>query len=246
MDIRLEKEFIIAAFQCGLLCLLFISGTIFEFLYLTAYRGKYMSYCFTHARLIELKTTLTNGCSDLTHLPCSLQMHIGVYFFWSKLLTLYWLTIAIGIIYKWHRTVHFSHCFFTFCVLADIIFRTDLVLYLDSISVSIAQSCFMFFAMSAWLECFMPHDSNDQLRTLCERFAHPDNLNECFPFDDSKYARFYRWAMDMKKQWNIEEEKLIGTLIVAIFAVIVMTTILTYIENSSSLENDVCNVSKLI
>jgi hypothetical protein len=82
----------------------------------------YAYYSFTHASLAELKTTLANGCSNLIDLPCSLQMNINVYFFWSKFVILYYLSIIIMMTYIWHRTVHFSHCVITFFVLADIIF----------------------------------------------------------------------------------------------------------------------------
>ncbi len=82
----------------------------------------YAYYSFTHASLAELKTTLANGCSNLIDLPCSLQMNIAVYFFWSKFVILYYLSIIIMMTYTWHRTVHFSYCVIPFFVLADIIF----------------------------------------------------------------------------------------------------------------------------
>jgi hypothetical protein len=84
------------------------------------------------------------------------------------------------------------------------------------------------------------------LRTLCEKLAHPSKLDERFPYDHSKLARFYRWATEMKEQWNIEEEKLVITLIFAIITTIIIIIMCIFPENSFSFNNDVCQMSKLI
>ena len=181
--------------------------------YYFRYRFEYARYSFTHASLAELQTTLIDGCSNLTNLPCSLQMTIDVYFLWSKFLILYYLSIIIGMIYTWHRSVCFSHCVITFFIVSDILFHTHLFLYFDQIVLFTwfvcSLSLFMLFAM----EHFMPHDSDDQLRTFCKRIVLPDVLDENFFESSSKLARFYRWATKMKSQWNIQEEKLVFTFI---------------------------------
>ncbi|CAF4997072.1 unnamed protein product [Rotaria sp. Silwood1] len=62
----------------------------------------------------------------------------------------------------------------------------------------------------------MPSIIQDPLSFLCG----PDDLSidryEFLQHDTSIQVRFYRWIQKMKKQWNIEEEKLIVTTIVAI------------------------------
>jgi hypothetical protein len=241
------KQLVISASQTILFGLLSAIGWAFVLFYQMPYWGEYRFYCFTHPRLIEFKTTRTNSCSNLINLPCSLQMYIDIYFFWSKFLLLYFLSIFIGTIYTWHRTVHFSHCVITLSVLADIIFRTDLVLYYDWIVAITPAFCLVFVGVFSVLEAFMPHISHDQLYTLCERLARPHTFDECLFDGHSKLARFYRWAMKMKRQWNIKEEKLIITSIVGMIAsIILVTTWIFFIHFNSSKKDHICDMSKLI
>jgi hypothetical protein len=237
MDIDLKEETEILVFEYIFFCLLSTIGLAFVFIYHLHYWGEYRAYCFTHSRLIAFKTSLANGCSNLTNLPCSLQMYIDVYFFWSKFLLLYVLSTVIAMIYTWHRTVRFSHCVFTFSVLVDILFCTDLVLYYDWIVVLTAILCMELVAVFSALESLMPHVAHDQLRTLCERLVFPSTFDER---SHSKLARFYRWATKMKKEWNIKEEKLIITLIVGIIASIIMVITWIFIKSSNSLEKKSC------
>jgi hypothetical protein len=56
--------------------------------------------------------------------------------------------------------------------------------------------------------------------------------NEFYEFllnDTSKRARFYRWAKKMKKKWNIQEEKLIISIITIVTVSIISAIVPIYI-----------------
>jgi hypothetical protein len=227
MDERRTKLFLILLFQCGFFFILSIIGNFYASSFVEHYRRQYASYSFKHARLVELQTSLIDNCSNLTDLPCSLQMHINVYFLSVKFVLLYYLSIVIGMTYTWHRTVRFSHCVVTFFIIADIIFRTDLVLYFDKIVEVTFVTCVTLLQLFSTLQALMPYNAHDPLRELCERITSPNNPNGfVLDVDDhSKRARFYRWVKKIKKQWNIEEEKLIVTAIAGMiisFIIIIM------------------------
>jgi hypothetical protein len=82
------------------------------------YPAEYASYSFINARFVDLKIILINNFSNFTNLPCSLQMQADVYFYWYKLLLLYHLSIVIGMIYTWHRTVSILFWSDSFCNLS--------------------------------------------------------------------------------------------------------------------------------
>jgi len=229
MDIRRTKSLMDKVpLQWFLFWFLYAIGFVFDLnCYYFRYRFKYARYCFTHARLAELQTTLVDGCSNLTNLPCSLQMTIDVYFLWSKFLIIYYLSIIIGMIYTWHRSVCFSHCVITLFIVSDILFHTDLFLYFDQIVLFTSFVCVLSLFMLFSMECTIPHDSHDQLRTFCKIIALPDVLDEDFFEGPSKLARFYRWATKMKIQWNIQEEKLVFTFIIQII-ICISTMIVIY------------------
>ena len=226
MDTDPEILIQIVTFQHLCFCLLFLVGSYSHTGYVFLENAKYRRYSFTHARLAELKTTLVNGCSNLTNLPCSLQMNINSYFFWSKFLIIYYLSIIIAMTYTWHRTVRFSHCVITFFLLLYIIFRTDLILHFDGIVYVTFVMCFKSFCTFSFLEGLMPHNIRDPWRAFCETIASACGHDTCLLYGHSKCARFYQWTMRMKKQWNIKEEKLIITFIVEIITSISFATYL--------------------
>jgi hypothetical protein len=133
------------------------------------------------------------------------------------------MSIIIVITYTWHRTVR-SHCVFTFSILTDVIFRTELVFYFDWIVGVTCLVCFQSLLTFTALEDLMPHNFHDRLRTLCERIALLSEPGECLLNGHSKCARFYRWATNMKKEWSIEQEKLIITFIVEIVTSVFLIT----------------------
>ena len=75
---------------------------------------------------------------------------------------------------------------------------------------------------SFMFEGLMPHKSSDPLLALCEEFTSPIDSNAML-HGDSKCARFYQWVKNMKREWGIQEEKLIFTLIGGILINGVMT-----------------------
>ncbi|CAF0984433.1 unnamed protein product [Rotaria sordida] len=77
IDLHLIKSAIITCCQLFLFFVLHVIGVCFGASYVESDRFEYASYSFTNVRLAELKTTLANGCSNLTDLPCSLQMNIN-------------------------------------------------------------------------------------------------------------------------------------------------------------------------
>jgi hypothetical protein len=222
MDIRRAKLFLILLFQSGFFFILFIIGNFCASLFVEHYRREYASYSFTHTGLVELQTSLIDNCSNLTDLPCSLQMHINVYFLSVKCVLLYYLSIVIGMAYTWHRTVRFSHCVYAFFIIAVIIFRTGLVFYFDRIVEITFITCVSLVQMFSALQALMPYNAHDPLRELCQRITEPNNPNGFLLDGHSKRARFYRWAKKIKKQWNIEEEKLIVTAIAGIISFIIV------------------------
>lgn len=88
--------------------------------------------------------------------------------------------------------------------------------------------CVGLHCMFLWLEVHLPHDHSDPLSLLCETIAPPTrDLYEYLLNDHSKHARFYRWVKKMKKQWNIEEEKLVITVIAGAIVCLFITIIFT-------------------
>lgn len=208
---------------------LFIIGVVCNLnYYYFPYRFEYAHYSFTHARLAELQTTLADGCSNLTDLPCSLQMSIDVYFLWSKFLILYYMSIIIGMIYTWHHSVCISHCVITLLIVSDILFHTNLFLYFDQVVLFSAFVCVQSIFLLLSTEGLMPHDSDDPLRTFCKKIVLPKVLGENFFESHSKLARFYRWAMKMKSHWNIQDEKLVFTLITEIILCIIIRIVIFF------------------
>jgi hypothetical protein len=216
----------LAAMYCGqyvLFFILFMTGWFSGSLYLGYYRTKYASYSFsTYARLADFKSTLVDGCSNLTKMPCSLQMHIDVFFFWTKCLLLYYSLLIITMIYMWHRTVRFAHYVITVSILADIIFHTDLIVYADIILYVSPVVSFTLITILATLMGYLIQNEEDPLSVLCGYNVSSDDLYEFLQNDPSKRARFYRWAKKMMQQWNIEEEKLIITIFVGVFITIIL------------------------
>lgn len=58
----------------------------------------------------------------------------------------------------------------------------------------------------------------DPLSRLCGYYIRLAARRDYLEKDTSKSAQFYRWAEKMKKQWNIEEEKLIITTFVSLIS----------------------------
>jgi hypothetical protein len=202
--------------QFLLFLLLMMIGTIYGFSYIQSYQLQYRSYSFTNARLITFKATLINGCSNLTDLPCSLQEYINDYFFWIKFSFIYFSLIIIAMIYTWHRTVRLTFCAFALCTIKIIVFGTNFILIFDKIFCVTVTLCVGLISTFFSVTAYMPPKFEDPLRVHCG----PDVLSiDCYEFlqtDTSKRARFYRWVHKIKKQWNIDEEKLIITTIAGV------------------------------
>lgn len=227
VDIRLVKYLIQLCFQVFILFGLFVIGNIFSDLFVDHYQYQYKTYSLTHSQLVDRQIFSINNCSNLTDLPCSLQMYINVYFLSIRFLLLYYLLIIIGMIYIWHSSVRFSYCILTYSILVDIIFRSDLIYYFDDIvrvTYSVCFQCIFFFPL---LEGFMPHKHPDPLHALCERIILPHQSNECLLHGNSKRARFYQWTKSISEQWNIKDEKLIVTLILGLITSVITITFLT-------------------
>jgi hypothetical protein len=190
---------------------------------------EYHSYSFTNARLITFKSTLINGCSNLTDLPCSLQMYINNYFFWTKFILIYHSSIVITMIYIWHRTVRLSACIIAFFIIVDIVYGSDRILVFDKIFHISSMICSTLVIIFFDLTMIMPLNFDDPLSIICG----PDEPSaDCYEFlrtSTSKRARFYRWIHKMKNQWNIEEEKLIATTIAAVITTIFCIIVVTYV-----------------
>jgi hypothetical protein len=129
-------------FQFFLFLFLSIIGWLCAVPYIDYTQIKYHSYSFTNARLITFKSTLTNGCSNLTDLPCSLQMYINDYFFWTQFILIYYSSIVITMIYIWHRTVRLSACIIAFFIIVDIVYGSDRILVFDEIFYISFMICF--------------------------------------------------------------------------------------------------------
>jgi hypothetical protein len=125
-------------------------------------------------------------------------------------------------IYTWHRTVRLWFCLVAGLFIAIIIFDTNLIQYFDRLHVNSCVICSALLMIFPCLEAYVPYDSEDPLSVLCEITASPNDLYEYLLNNHSKRARLYRWAKRMKKQWNIEEEKLIITIIVVVITSIVI------------------------
>lgn len=201
--------------QHHLFILLWTIGIIGEAVLIAHHPAKYACYLFPNRRLTALRPASGNRCSDLTNLPCSLQMQIDIYFFWSKCLFLYFMSIIICMIYAWHRTVRCSHCIVTISILGDIIFHIDLVVYFDRIAVVAPFVCLISLLTFSILDDLMPNESPDPLLSFCKQIASPVESDEILN-GRSKCAQFYQWTKKMKQKWGIQEEKLIFTLISAI------------------------------
>lgn len=208
-------------FQYCLFIFLLAIGIITEAIWIFHYRLKYKYYSFTNLRLAALRSTSGNRCSELTNLPCSLQMQIDIYFFWSKCLLLYFMSIIICMIYTWHRTVRGSHCIGAISILGDITFHTDLVVYFDGIVVVAPLVYFISFLTFTLVHTLMPNESPDPLLSFCKQIASSVDSNEIL-HGRSQCARFYRWAKKMKQKWNIKQEKLVITLISGIVTNVLM------------------------
>ena len=91
-------------------------------------------------------------------------MNINDYFFWSKIILVYYSWIIIHMVYTWHRTVRLSSCYFALFVITISIFGTDLSLYFDRIVVISPYACCTHIVLGASLEALIPHNADDQLR----------------------------------------------------------------------------------
>lgn len=194
---------------------LWVIGVFCEAIWLV-YCVQYRRYSLTNVRLVKLRASLNNGCSNLTDLPCSLQMQIGIYLFLTKFLILYLPSISIVGMYVWHHTVRFSYCVFVVSILADVVHRTPLILYFDELPFVMFGAFGQYFLVLATLHSAMLCDSDDTLYTFCEICMRPSTLDGHFPNDNSTCARFYRWMKTMKEQLGVEEEKLLIMLVVGI------------------------------
>jgi hypothetical protein len=227
---RISKPAAVVCYQYCFFIILFCIGWVFMALYIIYYDVTYVSYSFTRARLAELQLLMTDGCYNLTDLPCSLQMYINTYFLSNKCLLVYHSSIVIGMIYTMHHSVRLSHCIYAMSGVTFIIFSTNLVLYSDRIVLISTMVCGALVVMSGPLENLMPYDADDPLRVLCERMTLPNRFNGCLLTGHSKRARFYRWAKRMKTKWNIKDEKLTINLIIGTIIVIVAIAMVVILD----------------
>ncbi|CAF3393953.1 unnamed protein product [Rotaria sp. Silwood2] len=230
MDLRIVKLLCIMAFQFLVYHLLLTLSDIYVVYFIERNRDTYKFYCLTNARLITFKAISPEGCSNRTDLSCSLQMCINVHSFSIKLVEVYLSSILIAMIYTYHQTVRLWSCCFALFVIIITSFGTDFVLLSDKIlsisfTLCIALNIILMFATAC-----MPSIIQDPLSFLCG----PDDLSidryEFLQHDTSIQVRFYRWIQKMKKQWNIEEEKLIVTTIVGIVTSSIWITYAVYVS----------------
>lgn len=201
------------------------------------YHCQYAPYSFTNVRLIEFRRTLVNGCSNLTDLPCSLQMDINVYFFWLRFILIYYSSIVIIQIYICHDTVRLLSCFSALSLIIIIIFRTDLILvHYNKIFRITSVVCGGIIWLIPMISVCLSRNQADPLSLLCASHVSPNDLYEFLQNDTSKCARFYRWAKKMMKQWNIEEEKFIINIFITGIISIVAIIVLIYALPSDGFE----------
>ena len=81
------------------------------------------------------------------------------------------MSIVVIAVYAWHRTVRLSHCVFAISILADVVYRSDFVLYQETLVFLIFFVSLRFFFLFSSVNCLMPHDCDDPLRTFCEEFV---------------------------------------------------------------------------
>ena len=81
----------------------------------------------------------------------------------------------------------------------------------------------------ATLSVFIPHNLEDPLSVLCGYHVPMDYRYAFLQNDTSLCARFYRSAKKMKKQWNIEEEKLYVTTVVGIITSVIIIILCVYV-----------------
>ena len=214
-----------------LFLVLCLCGTMCGMFYIIHYRILYQPYSSTYPRIAEFQTILVNNCLDFTDLPCSLLTDINAFFFWTKLLLIYYSFLIIAMIYTNYRTVRLLSCIFTLLVITGIIHGTDLVLYVDHIDhVSCILCGHLIMVIGLLSGYFQKHTAEDLLIQFCAYNVSSDDRYQFLENSISKRARFYRRVNKMKKQWNIKQDKLIITVIIgtitSIFSVIVSVYIL--------------------
>ena len=216
MDLRLLKYILTTG--CQFILFMFLWGISFvgAMFYSRHARAQYPYYPSKFDRLINFQLSSLDNCTDLPDFSCSIRMDMCVYVFWTKFFVLYYWSIIIAMVYTWHRTIRFFSCFLVFFVLIVLIVGTDLILYFHRIVPIGNCVCLMLLMTFSSLEILMPHILEDPLSVLCGHHKPLDDRYEYLQNDTSRPARFYRWAKEMKKRWNIEEEKLIITTVVGI------------------------------
>ncbi|CAF2981264.1 unnamed protein product [Rotaria socialis] len=212
--------------QFILFFLLLVIGLVFEISYIHSYRLEYKSFSFTNTRLLLIRTTLINDCSNNIDLPCSLQMNINFYFFGTKLSLIYVYSIIIAMIYIWHQTIRLLSCIFALLVITMIVFGTDIILYFDHIFFVTCVVCMVLLVLFSFLRAATPPFIDDQLSILFARHVSSSDRSKFLQNDTSIYSRLYRLVQKMKKQWNIEEEKIIITFAILLISIIIGSILL--------------------
>lgn len=159
--------------------------------------------------LFKFHISSFDDCVDLPDFPCSFRKNVNAYVFWTKFLVIYYSSIIIGTIYAWHRTVRLISCLLVLFIIAFVVIGTDLVLYCHRIVPTCYIVCGTLVFGFSGLAALMPHILQDPLSILCGHHIPLDRRCEYLQSGTSLNARFYRWMKRIKKQWNIQEEKLI-------------------------------------
>ena len=81
------------------------------------------------------------------------------------------------------------------------------------------------------LEAAMLHNDFDPVCTFCWRMISPHNSGFLLN-DHSKSARFCRWVKRIKKEWNIQEQKLIVIAISRVTITIIIIFLMSSIDNN--------------
>ncbi|UJR24108.1 hypothetical protein I4U23_027075 [Adineta vaga] len=182
-------------------------------------------YFTTQARLAKLQTSSIDNCSDLTDPVCFRQTRINNHFFKVRLVIIFHSSLIIAMVYVWHRTVRLLSCFFVLFLITLILFGTDVIFYVDQPFVIRTVVCYCVILTFPSLIIYLSIDNEDPLSVLCGYDRLADGLHEFLQNDNSKRACFYRWAKKMMKVWNIEEEKLIISVIFVTIVSVVATII---------------------
>ena len=197
-------------------------------IYMRHSRVRDVFYSLKYGGLFKPQIYTFDDCVDLSAFPCYTRSDMNAYVFWTKFVVIYYLSIIVAMIYTWHRTIRLSSCLFVLLVSMIAIVRTELILYFNQIVPLCFMICFMLIFTFATLEMYVPHRFQDPLSVFCAYHSPPYQHCEYLKNDISRPARFYRWTKKMKKQWNIEDEKIFISTFVGIIVSVLCVILCVY------------------